>query len=74
MTLNILRQYAFHVLFVPPVPSPDGTLDDTAAPVRNPFPFVHKPNTHDGNRSVMLVGRDNSDKIGVWRDSFDTKA
>ena len=55
MTLNILRQYAFHVLFVPPVPSPDGTLDDTAAPVRNPF---HKPNTLDGERLVVPAGWD----------------
>ena len=38
MTLNTLRQYALHVLFVPPVPSPDGTLDDTSTSAQ-PTPF-----------------------------------
>lgn len=53
MTLNALRQYALHVLFVYPAPSPDDTLDNTAAPVRYLFPFVHKPNTLDGDRIIV---------------------
>ena len=56
MTLNDLRQYALRVLFVSPVPSLDSTLDNTAAPVRNPFPFVLKPNTIDGDRIVVPAG------------------
>ena len=34
----------------------DSTLDNTAAPVRNPFPFVHEPNTIDGDRIVVPAG------------------
>ena len=37
-------------------PFPDGTLDNTAAPVRYLFPFVHKPNTLDGDRIVVPAG------------------
>ena len=56
MTLNVLHQYALRVLFVSPAPSLDVTLDNTAAPVRNPFPFVHKPNTIDGDRIIVPAG------------------
>ena len=73
-TLNVLRQYTLHVLFVPPAPSPDGALDSTAAPVRNPFPFVHKPNTLDRDRIVVPAGWDSWGKIVVLRDGFDAKA
>ncbi|KAH9036025.1 dynein light intermediate chain-domain-containing protein [Lactarius deliciosus] len=73
-TLNVLRQYALHVLFVPPAPSPDGALDSTAAPVRNPFPFAHKPNTLDRDRIVVPAGWDSWGKIAVLRDGFDAKA
>ncbi|KAF8268390.1 hypothetical protein EI94DRAFT_1700281 [Lactarius quietus] len=31
-TLNVMRQYALHVLFVPPAASPDGVMDSTATP------------------------------------------
>ncbi|KAN0140374.1 Dynein light intermediate chain (DLIC) domain containing protein [Lactarius tabidus] len=72
--LNVLRQYALHTLFVPSAPSPDGTLDSTAAPVRNPFPFVHKPNTLDRDRIVVPAGWDSWGKIVVLRDGFDAKA
>ncbi|KAH8984242.1 dynein light intermediate chain-domain-containing protein [Lactarius akahatsu] len=73
-TLNVLRQYALHVLFVPPAPSPDGALDSTAAPVRNPFPFALKPNTLDRDRIVVPAGWDSWGKIAVLRDGFDAKA
>ena len=73
-TLNVLRQYALHALFVPPAPAPDGALDGTAAPVRNPFPFVTKPNTLDRDRIVVPAGWDSWGKIGVLRDGFDAKA
>ena len=48
-------QYALHVLFIS-TPSPNGTLDDTAAPACNPYPFVHKPNTLDGGQIVVPAG------------------
>ena len=73
-TLNVLRQYALHVLFVPPAPAPDGALDSTAAPIRNPFPFVNKPNTLDRDRIVVPAGWDSWGKIAVLRDGFDAKA
>ena len=53
---------------------PLDTLDNNAAPVRNPFPFVHKSNTLDGDRIVVPVGWDSEGKIVVLRDSFDAKA
>ena len=39
-TPNFLRQWALHFLSVHLFPSTDGTFDNTAAPVRNPFPFL----------------------------------
>ena len=74
MAHNVLRQYALHVLFVSPPPSSDGTLNNTAAPVHTPFPFVHKPNTLDDHRIVMPVGWDSWDltaRGGVERDKSD---
>ena len=71
-TLNVLRQYALHVLFV--LPSPDGAFDSTAAPVRNPFPFVNKPNTLDCDRIVVPASWDSWGKIVMLRDGFDAKA
>ena len=56
MTFNALRQYALHVLFASPTPSSDDTLDNTAAPVRDPFPFVYKPNTLEGDLIVVPAG------------------
>jgi len=73
-TLNVLRQYALHALFVPPAPAPDGTLDGAAAPARNPFPFLHKPNTLDRDRIIVPAGWDSWGKIAVLRDGFDAKA
>jgi dynein light intermediate chain 1, cytosolic len=73
-TLNVLRQYALHLLFVPPAPTSEGLLDGATAPARNPFPFVHKPNTLDRDRIVVPAGWDSWGKIGVLRDGFDAKA
>jgi len=73
-TLNTLRQYALHALFVPPAPAPDGALDGVAAPARNLFPFLHKPNTLDRDRIVVPAGWDSWGKIAVLRDGFDAKA
>jgi dynein cytoplasmic 1 light intermediate chain len=73
-TLNVLRQYALHTLFVPPAPAPDGALDGAAAPARNPFPFLHKPNTLDRDRIVVPAGWDSWGKIAVLRDGFDAKS
>lgn len=73
-TLNVLRQYALHALFVPPAPAPDGALDGSAASARNPFPFLHKPNTLDRDRIVVPAGWDSWGKTAVLRDGFDAKA
>ena len=73
-TLNVLRQYALHTLFVPPAPAPDGALDGAAASARNAFPFSHKPNTLDRDRIVVPAGWDSWGKIAVLRDGFDAKA
>jgi dynein light intermediate chain 1, cytosolic len=73
-TLDVLRQYVLHTLFVPPAPAPDGALDGAAAPARNAFPFSHKPNTLDRDRIVVPAGWDSWGKIAVLRDGFDAKA
>ncbi|KAN0140426.1 hypothetical protein V8E53_001635 [Lactarius tabidus] len=59
-------------------PSPDGALDSTAAPVRNPFHSVYKPNTLDHDRIVVPAGwdgetweRDLSSDTGIVSDSDD---
>jgi len=43
------------------------------APVRNLFPFLHKPNTLDRDRIVVPAGWDSWGKISVMRDGFDAK-
>jgi dynein light intermediate chain 1, cytosolic len=72
-TLQVLRQYALHLLFMPPAPLP-GLTTDMAAPVRNSFPFQHKANTLDRDRIVVPAGWDSWGKIAVLRDGFDAKA
>jgi len=73
-TLNVLRQYALHTLFIPPAPAPETAPDGAAASTRNPFPFLHKPNTLDRDRVVVPAGWDSWGKIAVLRDGFDAKA
>ncbi|KII95256.1 hypothetical protein PLICRDRAFT_34097 [Plicaturopsis crispa FD-325 SS-3] len=73
-TLQVLRQYALHLLFAPPAPSPglsSGT--DAPTPIRNPFPFQHKPNVLDRDHIVVPAGWDSWGKIGVLRDGFEAK-
>lgn len=73
-TLQVLRQYALHLLFIPPAPSPGlSTGTDAPAPVRNPFPFTQKPNTLDRDRIVVPAGWDSWGKIAVLREGFDAK-
>lgn len=72
-TLQVLRQYALHLLFTPPAPSP-GLAAEGAAPARNPFPFQHKANTLDRDHIVVPAGWDSWGKIAVLRDGFDAKA
>ncbi|KAI0044606.1 hypothetical protein FA95DRAFT_245456 [Auriscalpium vulgare] len=69
-SLQVLRQYALHVLFTPPAPPPD----EPVAPVRHPFPFTHRPNTLDRDRIVVPAGWDSWGKIVVLRDGFDARA
>ncbi|KAN0140433.1 hypothetical protein V8E53_001642 [Lactarius tabidus] len=69
-TLNVLRQCALNVLFVPPALSPDGALDSTIAPIS----FIHKPNTLDRDRIVVPAGWDSRGKLVALRDGFDAKA
>ncbi|KDR84036.1 hypothetical protein GALMADRAFT_236631 [Galerina marginata CBS 339.88] len=74
VNLQVLRQYALHLLFMPPVPSPAMVASGEAqAPVRNIFPFSHKPNTLDRDRIVVPAGWDSWGKISVLRDGFDAK-
>ncbi|KAJ6602502.1 dynein light intermediate chain-domain-containing protein [Mycena vulgaris] len=70
-TLQTLRQYALHLLFIPPAPSPTIASD---APVRNPFPFTQKPNYLDRDRIVVPAGWDSWGKITIMRDEFDARA
>ncbi|KAL4264358.1 dynein light intermediate chain family protein [Pleurotus pulmonarius] len=73
-TLQVLRQYALHLLFMPPAPSPglsSGT--ETVAPLRNIFPFPHKPNTLDRDHIVIPAGWDSWGKITVMREGFEPK-
>ncbi|KAI0340892.1 hypothetical protein BDW22DRAFT_1359733 [Trametopsis cervina] len=73
-TLQVLRQYALHLLFAPPAPSLGLSAIDGAAPVRTSFPFQHKPNTLDRDRIMVPAGWDSWGKIGVLREGFDAKA
>ncbi|PFH49236.1 hypothetical protein AMATHDRAFT_148080 [Amanita thiersii Skay4041] len=72
-TLQVLRQYALHLLSMPPAPSPSVTSSDAPASIRHIFPFNHKPNTLDRDRIVVPVGWDSWGKISVLRDGFDAK-
>ena len=74
-TLTQLRQYAFHMLFVPPAPSPGLTgTAEVVAPHRNPFPFAEKPNILDRDRILVPSGWDSWGKVAVLRDGFDAKS
>ncbi|KAF8622105.1 hypothetical protein AX15_007242 [Amanita polypyramis BW_CC] len=72
-TLQVLRQYALHLLFMPPAPSPGMAAADAQAPIRNIFPFNNKPNTLDRDHIVVPTGWDSWGKISVLRDGFDAK-
>ncbi|OSD04587.1 DLIC-domain-containing protein [Trametes coccinea BRFM310] len=73
-TLQALRQYALHMLFMPPAPSPAAAAPgEVAAPGRNPFPFQQKPNALDRDRIVIPAGWDSWGKIAVLREGFDAK-
>lgn len=59
---------------MPPAPPPGQTVGgEVQAPVRNLFPFMHKPNTLDRDRIVVPAGWDSWGKIAVLRDGFDAK-
>ncbi|KAG6850638.1 hypothetical protein H0H93_010830 [Arthromyces matolae] len=73
-TLQVLKQYALHALFIPPAPSPIASGTEPSAPNRNIFPFSHKPNTLDRDRIVVPAGWDSWGKISVMRDGFDAKS
>jgi dynein light intermediate chain 1, cytosolic len=74
-TLQVLRQYTLHLLFVAPAPPPGiSTGTEAPTPARNPFPFQHRTNTLDRDRIVVPAGWDSWGKIAVLRDGFDAKA
>lgn len=72
-TLQVLRQYTLHSLFIPPAPPPAGLSTEAPAPVKNVFPFTNKPNTLDRDHIVVPAGWDSWGKIAVLRDGFDAK-
>lgn len=73
-TLQVLRQHALHLLFAPPAPTPAmASGAESQAPIRNIFPFHHKPNTLDRDRIVVPTGWDSWGKIAIMRDGFDAK-
>lgn len=72
-TLQVLRKYALHALFMPPAPSPGASGTDPQATTRNIFPFTHKPNTLDRDRIVVPAGWDSWGKISVMREGFDAR-
>lgn len=72
-TLQILRQYALHLLFTPSAPSPAMAGGEPIAPTRNIFPFTERPNTLDRDRIVVPAGWDSWGKISVMRDGFEAK-
>ncbi|KAF7302019.1 Dynein 1 light intermediate chain [Mycena indigotica] len=74
-TLQVLRQYALHMLFIPPAPSPAvASGAEAPAPVRNPFPFTHKPNYLDRDHIVIPAGWDSWGKITVMREEFEARS
>lgn len=72
-TLAQLRLYALHLLFTPPPPSPSLSTApaEPTAPIRNPFPFPHRPNVLDRDRILVPAGWDSWGKIAVVREGFD---
>lgn len=58
---------------MPPPPSPSVAGSEVPTAVRNPFPFVHKPNTLDRDRIVVPAGWDSWGKIAVLREGFDAR-
>ena len=72
-TLNVLYQCALNILFVPPAPAPNDVLDGTAAPVRNPFPFIDMWKILVHNSVVVQAGWDNWGKIAILLDGFCVK-
>ncbi|KAJ6515451.1 dynein light intermediate chain-domain-containing protein [Mycena sanguinolenta] len=73
-TLLTLRQYALHMLFLPPAPSPAvASGAEPPAPVRNPFPFTQKPNYLDRDRIVVPAGWDSWGKITIMREEFEAR-
>ncbi|KAJ7639320.1 dynein light intermediate chain-domain-containing protein [Roridomyces roridus] len=74
-TLQTLRQYALHMLFIPPAPSPAvASGAEAPAPVRNPFPFTQKPNYLDRDRIVVPAGWDSWGKITIMREEFEARS
>ncbi|KAK7054113.1 cytoplasmic dynein 1 light intermediate chain 1 [Favolaschia claudopus] len=72
-TLLTLRQYALHMLFLPPAPSLAVASAEPPAPVRNPFPFTQKPNYLDRDRIVVPAGWDSWGKITIMREEFEAR-
>lgn len=74
-TLQVIRQYTLHLLFIPPAPSPGISAGvEAPASIRNPFVFRHKPNTLDRDRIVVPAGWDSWGKITVLREGFEAKS
>lgn len=74
-TLQVIRQYTLHLLFIPPAPSPSISAGvEAPTSIRNPFMFHHRPNTLDRDRIVVPAGWDSWGKIIVLREGFEAKS
>lgn len=74
-TLQVIRQYTLHLLFIPPAPSPSISAGvEAPTSIRNPFMFHHRPNTLDRDRIIVPAGWDSWGKIIVLREGFEAKS
>ena len=59
------------MLFMPPPPTPAIGTIEAPAPLKNPFPFPHRPNALDRDKIVIPAGWDSWGKIGILREGFE---
>ncbi|KAF8888014.1 ribonuclease H-like domain-containing protein [Infundibulicybe gibba] len=79
-TLAQLSVWCIIVLYDPgptntpsPAPTHSASALSPPAPTRNPFPFMHKPNTLDRDRIVVPAGLGSWGEIGALGDRFEAR-